>query len=193
MLPAQDNPILVWTAEGLYCPQGRFYIDPKRSVEHALITHAHSDHARRGSRRYTCVDQGLDLLKVRLGSSIQVQGVAYGEELFFNGLKVSFHSAGHILGSAQVRIQRENEVWVVSGDYKRDLDPSCDPFELVPCDTLISEATFGTPQYQWAKDPQHGRSIFDWWQANTQQNQISVIFAYSLGKAQRVLAELYLF
>ena len=186
-----NSSLLVWTEQGLFAPQGDFYIDPLRPVSHALITHAHSDHARKGSEVYSCVDVGCDLLRTRLGQSIQVRGVSYGQEMNLNGLKVSFHSAGHILGSAQIRIQRGSEVWVVSGDYKREMDPSCEPFEVVPCDTFVSEATFGTPQYRWSKSVQHGKDIFDWWKSNANQGYLSVIFAYSLGKAQRVLAELY--
>jgi len=186
-----DSSLLVWTEQGLFSPQGGFYIDPLRPVSHAIITHAHSDHARKGSKLYTCVDVGSDLLRTRLGQSIQVQGIPYKHEMNFNDIKVSFHSAGHILGSAQVRIQKGSEVWVVSGDYKREKDPSCDPFEVVPCDTFVSEATFGTPQYRWSKSVQYGKEIFDWWRGNAKQGNTSVIFAYSLGKAQRVLAELY--
>jgi putative mRNA 3-end processing factor len=183
-------PLIVWTARGLYCPDGDFYIDPHRAVDTAVVTHGHSDHARRGSKRYFTVSSGVGILKCRLGANIQVHGVPYGVQFKLGGVTVSFHSAGHILGSAQVRVQRGPEVWVASGDYKRDPDPSCDPFEVVRCDTFITEATFGTPKYVWSKTAQHGRDMFEWWQSNAREGQNSVIFGYSLGKAQRILAEL---
>lgn len=183
-------PLLTWTPAGLYCPAGDFYIDPHRAVSHAVVTHGHSDHARRGSKQYYCVDTSVGILKVRLGKKISVQGIPYRQPFLFNGVKVSFHSAGHILGSAQVRVEHQGEVWVASGDYKRDPDPSCEPFEVVRCDTFITEATFGTPKYVWSKTATHGQDIFNWWQKNAATGQNSVLFGYSLGKSQRILAEL---
>lgn len=183
-------PLVVWTEKGLYCPDGGFHIDPCRAVDTAVITHAHSDHARKGSGRYLCAASSTELLKVRLGGSINVTGVPYRESFRLGKVFVSFHSAGHILGSAQVRIQRSGEIWVVSGDYKRDPDPSCDPFEPVPCDTFVTEATFGTPSHIWRKDADHGRDIHEWWMRNAVQGKNSILFGYSLGKAQRILAEL---
>lgn len=185
-----SSPLIAWTDKGLYCELGGFYIDPHRAVDLALITHAHSDHARRGSRRYICESTGIDLLKTRLGKNIEVDGYPYKEEFYLGGVKVSFHSAGHILGSSQVRVEARGEVWVASGDYKRDADPSCEPFESVPCDTFITEATFGTPGFVWQKDLEHGRMIHEWWMRNAGLGFNSVLFGYSLGKAQRILAEL---
>jgi putative mRNA 3-end processing factor len=182
------TPLIVWTDKGLYCESGGFYIDPHRSVDLAIVTHAHSDHARRGSRHYITVSCGIDLLRTRLGKKISVEGHKYGEVFELGDVKVSFHSAGHILGSAQVRIERLGEVWVASGDYKREHDPSCDPFETVKCDTFITEATFGTPKFIWRKDNDHGEEIHDWWSEDVSRN--CVLFGYSLGKAQRILAEL---
>lgn len=182
------SPLITWTEKGLYCEAGGFYIDPHRAVDVAVITHAHSDHARRGSKKYICVTSGIELLKTRLGQKISVQGYTYGEFFQIGNVKVSFHSAGHILGSAQVRVQRGNEVWVASGDYKREADPSCDPFESVACDTFITEATFGTPKFVWPKNLEHGHMIHDWWTSDSKKNFI--LFGYSLGKAQRILAEL---
>lgn len=184
------SPLIVWTSKGLYCPAGDFYIDPHRAVETAVVTHGHSDHARRGAGKYYCVDSSVGILKCRLGQRIHVQGIPYRESFQLGNVSVSFHSAGHILGSAQVRVQLGSEVWVASGDYKRDPDPSCDPFEVVRCDTFITEATFGTPKYVWEKSAQHGLDIFNWWQGNAELGQNSVLFGYSLGKAQRILAEL---
>lgn len=183
--------MIVMTKRGLYCEPGRFYIDPNGAVETAVVTHAHSDHARRGSQRYICAESGTSLLKVRLGKSIVAHGIPYGKKFNLGGTQVSFHSAGHILGSAQVRIERAGEVWVVSGDYKRDPDPTCEPFEVVPCDVFVTEATFGTPGYSWRKEADLGHDIYAWWQGNRKRGINSVLFAYSLGKAQRVLGVLH--
>lgn len=183
-------PLVTWTSKGLYCSIGDFYIDPHRAVDLAIITHAHSDHARRGHKKYICVDQGLELLKTRLGKKIEVETYSYGQKFTIGRVGVSLHSAGHILGSAQVRIECDGEVWVCSGDYKRERDPSCDPFESVPCDTFITEATFGTPKFIWQKDLPHGENIFEWWSDNEKRGLNSILFGYSLGKAQRILAEL---
>jgi putative mRNA 3-end processing factor len=184
------TPLIVWTDKGLYCSAGDFYIDPHRAVDVAVITHAHSDHARRGSKKYICVDQGIELLKTRIGKNISVESFSYGKTFFLGQVKVSFHSAGHILGSAQVRVEHEGEVWVASGDYKRDFDPSCDPFESIFCDTFITEATFGTPKFVWEKNLKHGEMIHEWWSGNEKNGLNSILFGYSLGKAQRILAEL---
>ena len=179
--------MIVLTRKGLYCPAGNFYIDPNGAVENAVVTHAHSDHARRGSTTYFCVRSGAGLMRVRLGKSISIKAFEFGERFRFNNIEVSFHSAGHILGSAQVRLSNGREVWVSSGDYKREPDPTCEPFESVKCDTFITEATFGTPSFIWNKSAEMGREIFEWWAANAAAGYNSVLFAYSLGKAQRVL------
>jgi putative mRNA 3-end processing factor len=184
------TPLITWTAKGLYCAAGDFYIDPHRAVDVAVITHAHSDHARRGSKKYVCVDRGVELLRTRIGKGIAVETYGYGEAFTLGRARVSFHSAGHILGSAQVRVEVDGEVWVASGDYKRDADPSCDPFESVPCDTFITEATFGTPKFVWEKNLPHGNYIANWWRENETAGRNSILFGYSLGKAQRILAEL---
>jgi putative mRNA 3-end processing factor len=185
-----SSPLISLTEKGLYCEAGDFYIDPKRVVSNAVVTHAHSDHARRGSAQYITVDCGVGVLKERLGRSIQVRGVPYGQAFTLGKARVSFHSAGHILGSCQVRVEHDDEVWVASGDYKRDHDPSCDPFEKVECDTFITEATFGTPKFTWEKNQPHGRDISNWWKEMARANKNAVLFGYSLGKAQRILAEL---
>jgi putative mRNA 3-end processing factor len=179
--------MLIMTTQGLYCQRGNFYIDPKRGVENAVITHAHSDHARRGSQTYYCVNSGISLLKSRIGKKISVNGFPYQQQFQLGDTRISFHPAGHILGSSQVRIEAMGEVWVVSGDYKRDFDPTCEPFEAVPCDVFITEATFGTPAYKWRKDYEVGKDIFDWWTENAEQGYNSVVCAYSLGKTQRIL------
>ncbi len=188
--PSSSAPLVQWTDRGLYCAAGDFYIDPHRAVDTAVVTHAHSDHARRGSRLYYCEKSGVGLLKIRLGEKIAARGIAYGEKFQLGRAWVSFHSAGHILGSAQVRIECDGEVWVASGDYKRDHDPSCAPFEVVHCDTFITEATFGTPHFVWEKNRDHGNDIYEWWMKNRESGRNSLLFGYSLGKAQRILAEL---
>jgi putative mRNA 3-end processing factor len=175
------------TPHGLYCPAGDFHIDPMKGVKHAVVTHAHSDHARRGSEQYYCAQSGVGLLRSRLGQKIQARGIPFGDEFRIGPVKLSFHPAGHILGSAQVRLEYAGEVWVASGDYKRDADPTCEPFESVRCDVFVTEATFGTPAYRWPKGQDTGREIFEWWEANAKEGVNSLLFAYSLGKAQRVL------
>jgi len=183
-------PLLQWTSSGLYCAAGQFYIDPHRPVDLALITHAHADHARRGSKKYITVAPGASLLKSRLGRSISVETSPYRTPFRLNDVIVSFHPAGHVLGSSQIRIEYAGEVWVASGDYKREPDPSCEPFEVIPCDTFITEATFGTPKYQWDKATDHGAALWRWWQTNRAEGFLSILEAYSLGKTQRILAEL---
>ena len=187
-----SRPLIAWTEKGLYCEAGDFYIDPHRAVETAVVTHAHSDHARRGSQRYITVQCGVGLLKTRLGHKIFAEGVPYGDGFRLGEVKVSFHPAGHILGSCQVRVEclQTGEVWVASGDYKRNPDPSCHPFEPVACHTFITEATFGTPKYSWNSSLDHGQMIRDWWSEMALLGKNAVLFGYSLGKAQRILAEL---
>ena len=185
-----SSPLISLSDKGLYCEAGDFYIDPHRAVEHAVVTHAHSDHARRGSKNYYCEQSGVGLLKVRIGKKIQVTGIPFEETFTLGKVKVSFHSAGHILGSAQVRVEYEGEVWVASGDYKRDPDPSCKPFKSVKCDTFITEATFGTPKFVWDKNATHGKDIQAWWDENASAGRNALLFGYSLGKTQRILGEL---
>ncbi|MFM1941654.1 MAG: hypothetical protein RI897_636 [Verrucomicrobiota bacterium] len=181
--------LLSVTDRGLYCAAGDFYIDPWRGVERAVITHGHSDHARAGSAAYLCLRETVGLLKQRLGSGLSVEGVGYGEVRDMNGVKVSLHPAGHVLGSAQVRVAYRGEVWVVSGDYKvGGDDPTCAAFEPVRCDTFITESTFGLPVYRWPEAEQVFGEINAWWRGNRDAGVTSVLYAYSLGKAQRVLA-----
>jgi putative mRNA 3-end processing factor len=182
--------MLVMTKKGLYCRAGDFYIDPSGAVDNAVVTHAHSDHARRGSKKYYCASSGVSLVQARLGQKINIQGIPFGEKFYLGGVEISFHPAGHILGSSQVRMSFQGEIRVASGDYKRDADPTCEPFEVVPCDVFVTEATFGTPSYTWSKTADLGREIWEWWSENTKQGINSVLFAYSLGKTQRVLGVL---
>ncbi len=177
------------TPRGLYCPAGDFYVDPREPVTKAVVTHAHSDHAREGMGHYFAAAPSLGILNRRVGEGA-ITAVPFGKKIQLGDAKVSFHPAGHILGSAQIRIEAEGQVWVVSGDYKRSADPSCEPFEVVECDTFITEATFGLPIYRWQSGPKTAREILEWWDGNVVRKKPSVLFCYSLGKAQRMLAEL---
>jgi putative mRNA 3-end processing factor len=159
-------------------------------VDRAVVTHAHSDHACPGSRAYLTAQPGEALLRVRVGGEAPIQALEYGESVRLKGVHVSLHPAGHILGSAQVRIESGGEVWVVSGDYKLEPDPTCTAFEPVACHTFVTESTFGLPIYRWPPEADVFAEIHAWWAANQQAGKASVLFAYSLGKAQRVLAGL---
>ena len=184
-------PCLTMTDDGLYCPAGGFHIDPWRGVPRAVITHAHGDHLRGGSQHYLVSEAGENVSRARLAPETSIQTVGYGEPLTINRAKVSFHPAGHVLGSAQIRIEVEGEVWVVSGDYKTaGGDPTCAPFEPVKCHGFVTESTFGLPIYRWPRSSELYDNINAWWRANADAGKASVIFAYALGKAQRVLAGL---
>ncbi len=182
--------LIVVTPRGLYCARGDFYIDPWQPVPTALITHAHGDHLRGGSARYYIAEPGASVARHRLPKDASVQEMRYSETVEFNDVRVSLHPAGHILGSAQVRVEHAGLTWVVSGDYKRDPDPTCAPFEVVPCDVFISEATFALPAYRWTATDGVAQDILKWWHDNRARGVASVLFAYALGKAQRILAEL---
>ena len=178
------------TSKGLYCKQGDFYIDPWRPVKKAVVTHAHSDHAYRGNGRYLVTKQGEALARIRLDHDAMITTQDYGKTTTVNGVKLSFHPAGHILGSAQVRIEYKGEVWVVSGDYKLMPDATCAPFEPLKCHHFITEATFGLPIYRWPPTEQIFEEINSWWSRNIEKGKASVLFAYALGKAQRVMSGL---
>ncbi|MDQ8033174.1 MAG: ligase-associated DNA damage response exonuclease [Bordetella sp.] len=175
--------------EGLYCPAGDFYIDPWRPVATAVLTHGHGDHARVGMGQYHTSAAGLPILQWRLGEQ-RYHVHEYGEVFQLGAARVSLHPAGHVLGSAQVRVEAGGEVWVVSGDYKRQPDPTCAPFEVVPCDTFITEATFGLPIYRWPDTAQVARDIVQWRDHCAARGEAAILYCYALGKAQRVLAEL---
>jgi putative mRNA 3-end processing factor len=181
------DELLTTTPAGLFCPAGGFHIDPWQPVERALITHAHGDHAQAGSRSYLTADAGVALVRLRVGDA-PVAGMPYGEARTIGGVRVSFHPAGHLLGSAQIRLEHRGAVWVVSGDYKTTPDPTCAPLEPVRCDVFVSESTFGLPLYRWLPPATVFADIDAWWRANQEQGRTSVLFAYALGKAQRVLA-----
>jgi putative mRNA 3-end processing factor len=176
------------TERGLYCAAGDFYIDPWRNVDFAVITHAHSDHARAGSKNYLCAAPGREILQERLGPDAKIESISYGQLVTRNGVKISLHPAGHILGSAQVRVESRGEIWAVSGDYKTEAEKTCAPFEPVRCHTFVTECTFGLPIYRWQPQSQIFSEINSWWLANQNVGRTSVIFAYSLGKSQRLLS-----
>jgi putative mRNA 3-end processing factor len=178
------------TENGLYCAAGDFYIDPWRPVPRAVLTHAHGDHARSGSAQYFAEASSEGVLRQRLGADLPLITKHYGEPFQLGAAEVSLHSAGHVLGSAQIRIRTNDSVWVVTGDYKRAPDPTCEPFEPVTCDVLISEATFALPCYRWPDTASVVDEIWRWWQTNRELGRASVLFCYAFGKAQRVLAEL---
>jgi putative mRNA 3-end processing factor len=179
------------TESGLYCDAGDFYIDPWRPVARAIVTHAHSDHLTWGCDHYLVSDRGVGVSRERLGQfQDRVEGIAFGESRTINGVRVSLHPAGHILGSAQVRLELNGEVWVASGDYKTDPDPTCDAWEPIRCHTFITESTFGLPIYRWPAPRDVFASINAWWRENVASGRTSLLFGYGLGKAQRLLAGL---
>ena len=193
--PGDDNDLIVLRPQGLYCPAGDFYIDPWQPVARAVLTHAHADHARSGHGAYlaTAISEGV--LRARLGADIALQGLAYGEAVHLNGVHVSLHPAGHVLGSAQVRVQHHGRVWVASGDYfvsgvDSDTNTTCAPFEPLRCHCFITESTFGLPIYRWRAQAVVQREINAWWQANAEAGRASLLMGYSFGKSQRLLAML---
>jgi putative mRNA 3-end processing factor len=175
---------------GLYCPRGDFYIDPSMAVDRAILTHSHSDHAFPGSRHYLTAAPGEAILRARLGPDAVIQTAPYGDPLQIGGVSVSLHPAGHILGSAQVRLESAGEIWVVSGDYKLAPDPTCAPFEPLRCHTFVTESTFALPIFRWPDPDETLAAIHSWWRANRDAGRTSLLFAYPLGKAQRLLAGL---
>lgn len=179
-------PLIEFSDKGLYCRQGGFYIDPWRAVDKAVITHAHSDHARWGSQSYLCHHQCKPLLQLRLSDN-HYQSVEWEETVFMNGVQVSLHPAGHMIGSSQVRVEYNGEVWVVSGDYKIEDDGLSGQFEPVPCHTFITESTFGLPIYDWQPQQEVFQQVQDWVRKCTSEEKVPVLLAYSLGKAQRLL------
>ena len=180
------------TPRGLFCEAGGFYIDPWLPVDRALITHAHADHASAGSQAYLCAAPGARILQRRLPDAT-IETIDYGVPVTIADVRVSFHPAGHILGSAQIRLDHRGEVWVVSGDYKRAPDPTCAPFEPLRCHTFITEATFALPIYTWDPASIVVREMVDWWRGARDEGRTCVLFCYVLGKAQRLLALLHPF
>ena len=189
MSDTRGTDLLTLTEAGLYCALGGFHVDPWRPVSRALITHAHGDHAHGGSDAYLVSEPALPLMTLRLPGE-RLETVAYGERRRIGEVDVSFHPAGHVLGSAQIRIAHHDRVWVISGDYKVAADPTCAAFEPLRCQVFVTESTFGLPIYRWDPPQRTIEAMLSWWRDNRSDGVTSVLFAYALGKAQRVLAEL---
>ena len=189
-IPLNMSHLLEFRPEGMYCAAADVYIDPWRKVHKALITHAHADHARWGQRHYVAQEHNEHVMRARLGKDISLQTVAYGEALHINGVRFSWHPAGHIPGSAQIRVEHKGEVWVASGDYKVENDGLSPAFEPIPCHTFITECTFGMPIYRWEPQALRFEEINQWWAEAAAAGKNCVLFGYSLGKAQRLLSGL---
>lgn len=180
--------LLHFTDKGICCPRAGVYIDPWRPVERAIISHGHSDHAYAGHKHYLCTTDAMPVIRHRLYLEEQsIETLPYGENTIINGVKFSFHPAGHIPGSAQVRVEYNGEVWVFSGDYKIQDDGISTPFEIVRCNVFITESTFGLPVYKWKKQSEVFDDINEWWSRNQSEGKTSVITGYTLGKSQRIL------
>lgn len=182
-----SSQLLQFTASGIYCPDAGVYIDPWKPVDRAIITHAHSDHARWGMKHYLAHKDSEAILRLRLGQDISLETLEYGKPFTINGIKFSLHPAGHIIGSAQIRVERNGEVWVASGDYKIQDDGFSVPFEVVKCNTFITESTFGLPIYKWSSNKASMDEILEWWKQNQLEGKASVLMGYALGKVQRII------
>jgi putative mRNA 3-end processing factor len=179
--------LIQFTSKGIYCRQGDFYIDPWKPVKLAVTTHGHADHVKWGNQAYLCHELTKSILLQRLGTDLQIQTLPYRQQIDINGIKLSFFPAGHVIGSAQVRLEYKGEICVVSGDYKVEYDGISTAFEPVKCHTFVSESTFGLPIYKWQPQQIIFDQIKDWVAANRDENKTSVLAAYSLGKAQRLI------
>ncbi len=179
--------MLVFNKKGIYCSQADIYIDPWQPVAKAIITHAHADHARSGCLHYLCHRDTAPLLKMRLGEAISVTSLSFNEPVYINGVKISLHPAGHIIGSAQVRLEYKGEVWGVSGDYKLQDDGLSGAFEPLRCHSFVTESTFGLPVYKFPAQEEVYGDMNKWCADNVSQGMNSVLIGYALGKAQRIL------
>lgn len=179
--------LINFTNKGIYCKQGDFYVDPWKPVKLAVTTHGHSDHVKWGNAAYLCHELTKPILHQRLGTDLNIQTLPYGKTLSINQVKVSLFPAGHVIGSAQVRLEYKGEVCVISGDYKLEYDGISTAFEPIKCHTFISESTFGLPIYKWQPQQIIFDQIKDWVTNNRCNRKTSVLIAYSLGKAQRLI------
>ncbi|MFT4833086.1 MAG: putative mRNA 3-end processing factor [Psychroserpens sp.] len=180
------KPLLQFTGKGIYCSIAKVYLDPWKPVEHAIISHGHADHSRYGHKKYITHHYNVPIIKHRLGV-ISVTGKEWGETFTINNVKFSLHPAGHIIGSSQIRVEHQGEVWVFTGDYKTEDDGISTPYEIVKCHTFITECTFGLPAFKWAPQQKVFQDINNWWATNRDAGKTSILFGYSLGKAQRLL------
>jgi putative mRNA 3-end processing factor len=183
------EPLLAFNQNGIYCAVADVYLDPWRKVDKAIISHGHADHSRWGNKKYITHHRNIPIMKHRLGE-IDVVGKAYGEPFTINNVKFSFHPAGHVIGSSQIRVEHKGEVWVFTGDYKDEADGVSAPYEPVKCHTFITECTFGLPAFKWKPQAEVMSDINQWWAENQAEGRTSVLFGYSLGKAQRLLKHL---
>ncbi|MDC8006012.1 ligase-associated DNA damage response exonuclease [Aureisphaera galaxeae] len=183
------KPLLVFNSKGIYCKQADVYIDAWRPVEKCIVTHGHSDHSRRGHKQYITHHNNIPIIKHRLGD-ITVSGKEWGETFTINGVTFSLHPAGHIVASSQVRVEYKGEVWVFTGDYKIENDGLSTPYEPIKCHTFITECTFGLPAFKWEPQDDVFNEINGWWARNKDEGRTSLLFGYSLGKAQRLLKHL---
>jgi putative mRNA 3-end processing factor len=179
--------LLEFSDKGICCPQAQVYLDPWKPVPRALISHGHSDHARWGSEKYLCTTTAAPVIKHRLQLTNNLETIEFGQSISINGVNFSFHPAGHITGSAQIRVEYKGEIWVFSGDYKLQPDNLSEPFEPVKCHAFITESTFGLPVYNWASQQEVFESMNEWWRKNQQEGKVSIIAGYTLGKSQRIL------
>jgi len=182
-----EKQLLTFTEKGIYCQQADVYLDPWKPVRRAIISHGHSDHAYAGHEHYLCTDEAMPVIRHRLFLRENIETLPFGKQVLINGVHFSFHPAGHIPGSAQIRVEYQGEVWVFSGDYKLQDDGLSRPFEPVPCHTFITESTFGLPIYQWTTQQQVFDDINAWWKKNREEGKCSVLACYTLGKSQRIL------
>lgn len=180
------KPLLVFNENGIYCEEAKVYLDPWKPVDFAIISHGHADHSRYGHKKYITHHTNVPIIKHRLGD-INVSGKEFNETFIINNVKFSLHPAGHIIGSSQIRVEHRGEVWVFSGDYKLEDDGISVPFEPVKCHSFITECTFGLPAFKWTPQSQVFDDINNWWSYNKSEKQTSILFGYSLGKAQRLL------
>ncbi|WP_349352478.1 MULTISPECIES: ligase-associated DNA damage response exonuclease [unclassified Flagellimonas] len=183
------TPLLQFTPKGIYCEQADVYLDPWRPVDKAIISHGHADHSRWGHQKYITHHKNVPIVQHRLGD-VNISGKDWGETFSLNNVKFSLHPAGHMVGSSQIRVEHKGEVWVFTGDYKIEDDGLTTPFELVKCHTFITECTFGLPAFQWRPQKEVFNDINQWWAQNKSEGKTSVLFGYSLGKAQRLLKHL---
>lgn len=184
-----NKPLLEFNDKGIYCAQADVYIDAWKPVDKCIITHGHADHSRWGHQKYITHKMNVPIISHRLGE-INVSGVEWDETITINGVKFSLHPAGHIVASSQVRVEYKGEVWVFTGDFKTEDDGLAQAFEPIKCDTFITECTFGLPVFKWTPQSQVFDNINGWWASNKSDHKTSVLFAYSLGKAQRLLKNL---
>jgi putative mRNA 3-end processing factor len=180
-------PLLEFTEKGIYCAKAKVYIDPWKPVDYAIITHAHADHSRWGMKHYLAHHLSVPIMQHRLGADINIEGKEFGERFTINGVHFSLHPAGHIIGSAQLRVEYKGEIWVVSGDYKVENDGFTQPFEVVKCDVFITECTFGLPVFKWKPQAEIFGEINAWWKKNAEEGKATILTGYSLGKAQRLI------